>query len=185
MIDEKVIEVQGLPVRYLEGGTENGRALLLLHGGIGDAWANWHEVLPALANEFHVFAPDLPGFGGSAALPQMSMDHLVEWMRGLLDALEQTDVVIVGNFIGALVARLFASAAPSYVPAIILVNGGTIPHIPAFIPRLVRLPLVGELILDIFGRITCSHKMIAHMVYVQSVLTDGLLESWHQSAPGF
>ena len=68
-ISENVIDVGGLPVHYWEGGAENGRALLLLHGGIGDAWANWSKVMPALAEDYHVFAPDLPGFGeiGAAA----------------------------------------------------------------------------------------------------------------------
>ena len=46
--------------------------------------------------------------------------------------------MIVGKFLGALLARLFAAAEPTYVPAMILVNGGTIPKLPPLLPKLVE-----------------------------------------------
>ncbi len=184
-ISENVIDVGGLPVHYWEGGAENGRALLLLPGGIGEAWTNWSKVMPALVEDYHVFAPDLPGFGGTAALPELSFDALIDWLRGLLDALGQREAVVAGNFLGALLARLFASAAPTYVPAVILINGGSIPKLPRLAPKLINLPVVGRLMLEIIGRVTCSKHRIDQMVFVKAALEDDLLRTWRDSSPGF
>ncbi len=184
-ISENVIDVGGLPVHYWEGGAENGRALLLLHGGIGDAWANWNKVMPALALDYHVFAPDLPGFGESALLPDPSIDALIDWLRGLLDALGQREAVIAGSFLGGLLARLFASAAPTYVPAVILINGGSIPKVPKLAPKLIDLPVIGGLMLEIIGRSTRSRYRIDQMVVIKDVLEDDLLRTWRDNTPGF
>ncbi len=184
-ITERSIEVDGLPVHYFEGGEGNGRALLLLSGGIGDAASLWRDVLPPLSDNFHVFAPDLPGFGGSAPLPDLRIESLVRWLYGLLDALEQTDVVIVGHFVGALLARLFAAAEPQYVPALILVNGGTLPQFPAFLPSLIGLPLIGDVVLQLFGSVTCSQKSLDRMVYVKEAVGEDFLTTWRSSASGF
>jgi pimeloyl-ACP methyl ester carboxylesterase len=66
------IAVEGRPCRYWVAGPDNGRPLLLLHGGLGDAALHWGRALPDLARDFHVLAPDLPGFGASAPLPEPS-----------------------------------------------------------------------------------------------------------------
>ncbi len=184
-ISENVIDVGGLPVHYWEGGAANGRALLLLHGGFGEAWANWQKVMPTLAEEFHVFAPDLPGFGGSALLPEMTFPALITWLRALLDTLGQSEAVIVGNFLGGLLARLFATAAPTYVPAVILVNGGTIPKLPPILPKLVGLPLLGNLMLEVIGRASGSRRRIDQMVFVKEALDEELLRTWHDNTSGF
>ncbi len=184
-ISENVIDVDGLPVHYWEGGAENGRALVLLHGGIGEAWSNWSKVMPALMTDYHVVAPDLPGFGGTAALADQTFDALIDWLRGLLDALGLRETVIAGNFLGALLARLFANAEPTYVPALILVNGGSIPNVPKSAPKLINLPLVGGLALEIIGRVTHSKHRIDQMVVVKDVLEDDLLRSWRDNTPGF
>src|SRR3954454_2968939 len=126
-ISEKMIDVEGSPVHYYESGACNGRTLLLLSGGFGDAWSNWSAVIEPLAEEYHVFAPDLPGFSGSATLPEMSLDALLHWLKALLDSFGQSEAVIVSHSIGAILARLFASSEPEYVPALILSNGGTFP----------------------------------------------------------
>ena len=184
-VSDKIIDVEGLPVHYLETGEENGRALLLLHGGIGDAQANWSQVLPVLAEQYHVFAPDLPGCGQSASVPDMGIERLCHWVRVLLDTLKQTDIVIVGSSIGAILARMFASAEPQYVPAIVLVNGGMIPKFPGLLMTLVRLPLIGDPALRFYERATYTSKMLDRVTYVHDALTDDLRASWHSAIPGF
>jgi pimeloyl-ACP methyl ester carboxylesterase len=177
-ISEKTIKVEGSPVHYFEGGADNGRALLLLSGGIGDARTNWSAVMPVLSESFHVFAPDLPGFGSSTALPEMSLERLIHWLRALLDALHQTDAVLVGSFLGGTLARLFAAAEPQYVPAIILVNGGTIPRVPALLQPLVGMPLIGGLITQAFGNMPPLHLVIQ----VKTALSEDLLTAQRANA---
>lgn len=182
---EKTVDVGGLPVHYWEGGQSNGRTLLLLPSGIGDARANWQTMLPMLAEEFHVIAPDLPGYAGSAPLPQMEIEALVNWVRDLLDTLEIGSAVVVGSFMGALLARLFAAAEPSYVPAVILANGGTIPELPPRLKWLMRLPVVSKVALDAFARISYSRRTVDHMVYVKEALSDELVTAWRDNRDSF
>lgn len=184
-ITDKTIQVEGLPVRYLDGGAGNGRAVLLLHGGVGAARANWSEVLPALAEQFHVIAPDLPGFGGSAALPDMTIDRLVRWLRALLDAFEQSEAVVLGAGSGALLTRLFAATEPTYVPAIILVNGGALPQYTGLLPALANLPLVGNVARQLHERALYQNQNPDHTIHVKDVITDDLRAAWRESAPGF
>ncbi len=62
MVEERSIEVDRFPIRYLEAG--EGTPLVLLHA-LGESALDWRWVLPALARTNHVYEPDLPGFGGS------------------------------------------------------------------------------------------------------------------------
>src|SRR5947207_617936 len=48
-------------IHYWEGGS--GSPLLLVHGLGGSVAQDFNSLLPALAQKFHVIAPDLPGFG--------------------------------------------------------------------------------------------------------------------------
>ncbi len=180
---ERQIDVGGLTVQLWEAG--QGRAIMLLHGGIGDACANWHLVLPGLAEQYHVIAPNLPGYGLSTPLPDMTIETLQTWLRDLLDALELPDAVIVGAFIGALIARLFATAEPAYTPAVILVNGGALPNFPKPLSSLLRLPVIGDLALELFGRLTTSRRTLDELIYVKSALSPELVASWQHNQPGF
>ena len=67
LAEEQSNEVGGVPARYLRAGT-TGPPLLLLHG-VGDNAFDWRWVMPALASTHRVYAPDLPGSGGSAGPP--------------------------------------------------------------------------------------------------------------------
>jgi pimeloyl-ACP methyl ester carboxylesterase len=61
-IQEREIEVEGVLTRYLTAG--DGPPLVLLHG-VGDNALDWRWVMPALAHDHRVYAPDLPGSGGN------------------------------------------------------------------------------------------------------------------------
>ena len=184
-IREKMIDVEGLPVHYFESGEGNERTLLLLAGGVGDARADWSSVIEPLADEYHVLGVDLPGFSGSAMLPETSMDAILHWMRAFMDASDLTHAVIVGHCISSIFARLFASAAPEYVSALILTNGGTFPGIPSFAQKLMRLPLIGNVLFKLFGRMICGRKTLDHLIYVKEGMSADLIQSWHSGAPVF
>ena len=62
-VEERRIEIDGLPIHYLETGT--GQPLVLLHDA-GDNARDWRWVMPALAATHRVYAPDLPGSPDSA-----------------------------------------------------------------------------------------------------------------------
>src|SRR5580698_10362174 len=57
-------DVDGLKVFYREAGRPDAPTLLLLHG-FPTAGHMFRELIPMLADRFHLIAPDLPGFGQS------------------------------------------------------------------------------------------------------------------------
>lgn len=181
-ISEKTITVNGLPVHYWEAGEDNGRALLLVHGAIGDAELHWKEVILPLAESYRVLAPDLPGYGGSAALPTTSASALVQWLHDFFNALELEQAVVMSSSIGALPARLFASTYPIHTTALIMINGGALPNAPSWLPTLARMPLIGQLMSRMFGRMTNSRRSLGRMIFVKDVLTDEFVQQVEANA---
>ena len=100
--------------------------MLLIHGsGPGvSAWANWRLVMPALAQQARVIAPDMVGFGYTER-PQDFVYNMDAWVRqavGLLDALgiERTD--LVGNSFGGGLSLALAIAHPERVRRLVLMG---------------------------------------------------------------
>src|SRR5881394_2141485 len=60
----KTIEIEGLKIFYREAGDASSPKLILLHGFPASSH-QYRNLIPALAKEFHVIAPDYPGFGNS------------------------------------------------------------------------------------------------------------------------
>ena len=60
----RTADVDGLTVFYREAGASGAPTLVLLHG-FPSASHMFRELMPLLADRFHIVAPDLPGFGKS------------------------------------------------------------------------------------------------------------------------
>ena len=105
-------------------GPANAAPVLLLRGGSG-SWTHWLRNIAALADAGHsVLAPDLPGFGDSAAPPDgHDADVLPGWLeRGLQRLIGDQPVDLVGFSFGGLVAGLWAQARPARVARLVLVG---------------------------------------------------------------
>ena len=120
--EERRIYVEGLPVSYLAAGA--GPPLILLHG-VGDNAFDWSWVMPALARTHRVYAPDLPGSGGSARPKghDYSPASFERFLAAFLDALEVEHAAVVGNSLGGLVGLRLALADPDRVTALVLIAG--------------------------------------------------------------
>lgn len=151
-------------------------ALLLLHGGGGDAAVHWERVLPSLAAERFVVAPDFPGFGGSEALgAEASFAALRDWSVGVLDALAIERAVVVGNSFGAAIARYVAAAYPERVQRVVLVDGGAAPPIPRWLGRAFAWPVFDPLFAWMKSS-AFSERGLAKMI-VEPALLDGAMQS--------
>jgi epoxide hydrolase 4 len=102
----------GIRLHYVEQG--EGPLLLLLHG----CWAFyycWRHQIPALAQQFHVVAPDLRGFNDSdkpEGVEQYQLQNLVEDVRGLIRYFGEERAIVAGHDVGAFVAWAFAASYP-------------------------------------------------------------------------
>ncbi|MEZ5096433.1 MAG: alpha/beta fold hydrolase [Nocardioides sp.] len=113
------------------GDAASGVPLALLHGsGPGvSAWANWRLVLPALAEDRRVLAPDLVGFGYTDRPEGMryDMDAWVGQVVDLLDSLGLTRVDLVGNSFGGALALALAIRHPARVRRLALMGSVGVP----------------------------------------------------------
>jgi pimeloyl-ACP methyl ester carboxylesterase len=138
-------EIDGVNVHYLEAG--HGTPVLLLHGN--GAMAEDFVIsglFHRLAQDFHVIAPDRPGFGyterprGRVWTPDAQADLI----RGLLDHLEVRSPIVIGHSWGNLVAVSLALEAP--VRGLVLLGGYYYPSPRADVAILgaPAIPVVGD-----------------------------------------
>ena len=114
------IDALGIETNYYVAGEGNGRKILLLHGmtSSGDAF---RELMVGLADEYHLIAPDIPGFGFSEATTPYTLNHLVEWVAAFRDALEIPQCSVIGHSFGGVVSSRFALAYPEDVTCLVLI----------------------------------------------------------------
>lgn len=102
----------------------SGPPLLLIHG-IGDSSRTWHEIIPALARNHLVIAPDLLGHGSSAKpRADYSVAAYANGMRDLLGVLGIDAVTLVGHSLGGGVAMQFAYQFPERTQRMVLIASG-------------------------------------------------------------
>lgn len=114
------IDALGIETNYYEVGRGNGRSILLLHGmtSSGDAY---RELMSGLADDYHLIAPDIPGFGFSEMTTPYTLDHLVEWVAAFVAALDLAPCLLVGHSFGGVLAAHFALAYPEDVERLVLI----------------------------------------------------------------
>jgi pimeloyl-ACP methyl ester carboxylesterase len=117
------IVLHGHHVSFRRAG-DAGPVLVLIHGITGSA-VTWGDVLPALAAEHTVIAPDLIGHGGSAKpRGDYSLGAYASGIRDLLLALGHDEVTVVGHSLGGGIAMQFAYQFPERVERLALVSSG-------------------------------------------------------------
>lgn len=109
--------VAGVRWHYFEGG--RGPTLVILHGLAAEA-DHWLGVAGLLRRDFHILAPDLPGFGRSEPPAQLAfnIDRQSARLATWLDELGVGECLLAGNSMGAWVAADFAARHPGRVPGL-------------------------------------------------------------------
>jgi pimeloyl-ACP methyl ester carboxylesterase len=118
MVTERQFDTGTVTLNYAEGSTD-GPPLVLVHG-LSYRWQSWLPVMPTLALRWHLFAPDLRGFGRSGRVPgaYRVVDYAADitaFLRGV-----GQPAVLVGHSLGAIVALATAADAPDLVRALVL-----------------------------------------------------------------
>jgi pimeloyl-ACP methyl ester carboxylesterase len=126
MVRYRTVDVDGHRVFYREAGDATRPALLLLHG-FPTSSHMFRDLIPRLADRFHLIAPDLPGFGFSDAPDRAqfryTFDHLATVIAGFTDAIGLQRYAIYVFDYGAPVGFRLALARPERVTAIVSQNG--------------------------------------------------------------
>lgn len=119
----KSIVVDGRNWPYLEGGDASKPLLLLVHGFAGDK-DNWSMIAPYLTRDYHVIAPDLPGFGENERNPDLAYDLQAQTARlkAFADALGLSRPHVGGNSMGGWIALRYAIEYPDALASLTLLN---------------------------------------------------------------
>jgi pimeloyl-ACP methyl ester carboxylesterase len=122
----RTVEVEGVEIFYREAGPADAPVVLLLHG-FPTSSHMFRNLIPALADRFHVVAPDYPGFGHSA-MPKVhefayTFDHLSAIVDAFTQKLGLTRYALYVQDYGAPVGFRLAVAHPERVQAIVVQNG--------------------------------------------------------------
>jgi pimeloyl-ACP methyl ester carboxylesterase len=139
-IKSMTTQVDGLDVLYYTAG--QGEPVVVIHGGGGDARTWWRNI-DVLAEKYTVYAPDLPGYGGSEPLdghyyiPELS-DFIAKFAAKL--GLEKFN--LVGHSLGGGIALNFALRWPDKIKKLVLVSSLCLGREIAFWVRLFSLPYI-------------------------------------------
>jgi pimeloyl-ACP methyl ester carboxylesterase len=120
------VDVDGIGVFYREAGPKDAPTILLLHG-FPTAGHMFRDLIPQLADRFHVVAPDLPAFGQSDMPVRGTFTYTFENIANVIDRF--TEVIGLHRFViyvfdyGAPVGFRLAVRHPDRISAIISQSG--------------------------------------------------------------
>lgn len=159
-----------------------GPPVLLIHGsGPGvTGWANWRLVMPELAKQARVIAPDMVGFGFTdrPAGQRYDLEAWVGQAIGLLDELDIQQTDLVGNSFGGALALALSIRAPQRVRRLVLMGSAGVPF--AITPGL-------EAAWGYTPSIENMRRLLDIFAFDRKLVTDELAQLRYQASirPGF
>jgi pimeloyl-ACP methyl ester carboxylesterase len=125
-VAHRTITVRYLDIFYREAGPKEAPAVLLLHG-FPTSSQMFRNLIPLLADRFHVLAPDYPGFGHSSMPPRdkftYTFDNLAGVVEEFIELLGLSKFALYVQDYGAPVGCRLASRHPERITAIVVQNG--------------------------------------------------------------
>ena len=122
----RTVEIDGLDIFYREAGSPDSPTLLLLHG-FPTSSHMFRNLIPALADRYHLVAPDFPGYGNSSMPAVDEFDYTFDRLAEVTEkltvelGLERYSLYLMDY--GAPVGFRLATAHPERVQALIIQNG--------------------------------------------------------------
>jgi pimeloyl-ACP methyl ester carboxylesterase len=125
-VQHRTIKIDGLDIFYREAGERTHPTVLLLHG-FPTSSHMFRNLIPQLASQYHVVAPDYPGFG-SSSMPKVkefdyTFDHLAEIVDAFTERLHINTYSLYVMDYGAPVGFRLAAKYPERIQSIVVQNG--------------------------------------------------------------
>jgi len=151
---------RGFDVSYTEAGDPDDPDLVLFHGiNAAATSAEFAPIFDELAEDHHVIAPDLPGFGLSDRPPLMYSASLYRTFVGdFLDDLSEDATVVGSSLTGAYVATAVEAGADVDELVLVCPTATTMPGRRVWLRSLLRSPLLGEAIFNLLA----SERSLKH-----------------------
>jgi len=174
----RFVSVDGLVIHLVEEG--NSLPVVLVHGGQGWAYTWRPQIKPLAGAGYRAIAPDLPGSGYSDLRGHWaSIEGLSGFLGDLLDTLGIERAAFVANSAGGLPVLDLAIRHPERVIALVLVSTCGVPHTEPALWRLLRWPLVGE-VMRLFVTAGLVRDTLRQAVYDESLITDDVASAYHE-----
>ncbi|WP_330632560.1 alpha/beta fold hydrolase [Halocatena halophila] len=175
---------RGFDVSYTEAGDPSDPDLVLIHGVNAAATsAEFAGIFDALAESYHVFAPDLPGFGLSDRPPlAYSASLYTTFVEEFLEELTD-EPTVVGASLGGAYAAIAATETPVSELFLICPTTTTMPGNRTWLRSLLRSPLLGEGLFNLTtSRKALDYFSADHGLFDPSVADDEYIEYRWESA---
>jgi pimeloyl-ACP methyl ester carboxylesterase len=125
-VSHKTVKVGDLEIFYREAGPTDAPAILLLHG-FPTSSQMFRNLIPTLADKYHLIAPDYPGYGHSSMPARdkfdYTFDHLAEVVDRFTEKIDLKTYALYVQDYGAPVGYRLAVKHPERVTAIVVQNG--------------------------------------------------------------
>ncbi len=180
---EKSVQVDGLRIRYIEGGT--GPAVLLIHGASLGSSADVFErnLISFRAYGLRTIAFDQPGFGLSDNPRDYSVKYRQHFILKLMDALEINKAHLVGHSQAGAMAVGLAFDHPQRISKIVVVGTGSL--LPPLSESSKRAePREGEEGTNSEATLENSRALLEHDLYNHSLITPHVLATRHRMSIG-
>ncbi|HLK49716.1 MAG TPA: alpha/beta fold hydrolase [Bryobacteraceae bacterium] len=132
-IHSRSMVIDGMRIHYIEGGA--GRPVVLLHGLASQAQQDWSALAPDLVQAgFHVYAPDLPGFGQSdkPSSRTYSIPEQAAFVNSFFDANHLRQTALGGLSMGGWIAATVALRQPQRISRLLLFDSAGLYFQPGF-----------------------------------------------------
>ncbi len=151
-VERKTIKIKGLEVVYYTAG--HGEPLVVVHGGAGDA-RTWFENMRMLAEKYTVYAPDLPGYGGSQAMDgRYYIPELTVFIEEFTRAVGLDKFYLVGHSLGGGIALNVALMFPEKIRKLVLISSLCLGREVGLWLRFLSIPTILKMLTKIFFGIT-------------------------------
>jgi 2-hydroxymuconate-semialdehyde hydrolase len=170
------IHVNGIETHYLEAG--EGPPVVLIHSGEFGASAtlSWRYNIVALATRFHVYAPDMVGFGETEKLHHFTgaSEFRIKHIRDFCAALGIERAHFVGSsYGGSLLLRVASDDQPAWpIDRIVVASGGG--TVPVNVHR--------QVLLDYDGTKEHMRRILRVLFFAPLWWADRFVDDWHRSS---